>query len=296
MGAPISHAAGPLRNSPPSVRCARRRRPRGHTTSGGAPGMTKLCEGRVAHHHGRRPGHRPRARAAAGPPRRQDRGQRPRRVDGRRGQRPGPGPGRRRRDQGHGRRGHRQQRRHQRLGRRRAARAVRRRHLRRPRRPHQQRRHPARPHAHQHERGGVGRGDQGAPEGHLRPVPPRRRLLARAVEGGRDQRRPHHQHLVAVGHLRQRRADQLRRRQGRHRQLHDHRGQGARPLRRHRERHRPGRAHPHDRGPRHGPGPRGDQGADVAGAHRADRRAGWPAPRRPTSPVGSSTSPAGCCR
>ncbi len=39
----------------------------------------------------------------------------------------------------------------------------------------------------------------------------------------------HHQHDVAVGHLRQRRPDQLRRRQGRHRQLHDHRRQGAEP-------------------------------------------------------------------
>ena len=195
--------------------------------------------------------------------------------------------------EGHGRRGHRQHRRHQRLGRRRAPRAVGRRHLRRPRRAHQQRRHPPRPHAHQHERGGVGRRDQGAPQGHLRPVPPRRRLLARALEGRRDERRPHHQHVVAVGHLRQRRADELRRRQGRHRQLHDHRRQGARPLRRHRERHRPGGAHPHDRGPRHGPGARGDQGADVAGAHRADRHAGWPAPSRRTSPAACSTSPAG---
>ena len=164
-----------------------------------------------------------------------------------------------------------------------------RRHLRRPRRPHQQRRHPPRPHAHQHERGGVGRRDQGAPQGHLRPVPPRRRLLARALEGRRDERRPHHQHLVAVGHLRQRRADELRRRQGRHRQLHDHRRQGARSLRRHRERHRARRPHPHDREPRHGPGARGDQGADVAGAHRADRHAGSPAPSRRTSPVACST-------
>ena len=134
----------------------------------------------------------------------------------------------------------------------------------RPRHPHQQRRHPPRPHAHEHERGGVGRGHQGPPEGHLRAVPPRRGLLARALEGRRDERRPHHQHVVAVGHLRQRRPDELRRRQGRHRQLHDHRREGARPLRRHRQRHRSRRPHPHDRGPRHGRGARGDQGADVA--------------------------------
>ena len=108
-------------------------------------------------------------------------------------------------------------------------------------------------------------------KGTFAPVPPRRRLLAGAVEGGRDERRPHHQHVVAVGHLRQRRPDQLRRRQGRHRQLHADRRHGARPLRRHGERHRAGRPHPHDRGPRHGAGAGGDQGADVARAHRADR-------------------------
>ena len=44
---------------------------------------------------------------------------------------------------------------------------------------------------------------------------------------------------------------ELRRGQGRHRRVHADRGDGARPLRRHRERDRPGRAHPHDRGPRH---------------------------------------------
>ena len=145
--------------------------------------------------HGRRPGHRARARAAARPPRRQGRGQRPRRLDGRRGQRRRPGPAGGRRDQG--------------------AWAA---------RPSPTPTTSAtgtapsascspaidtfggldvlinnagilpRPHAHQHERGGVGRRDQGAPQGHLRPVPPRRRLLARALEGRRDERRPHHQH------------------------------------------------------------------------------------------------------
>jgi NAD(P)-dependent dehydrogenase (short-subunit alcohol dehydrogenase family) len=48
------------------------------------------------------------------------------------------------------------------------------RHLRHPRRGHQQRRHPAGPDAGQHDRGRVGRGDRRAPEGHLRPGPPRR--------------------------------------------------------------------------------------------------------------------------
>ena len=47
----------------------------------------------------------------------------------------------------------------------------------------QQRRDPARPHAHQHGRVRVGRGDQRAPQGHVRPDAARRRLLARADEG-----------------------------------------------------------------------------------------------------------------
>ncbi len=42
-------------------------------------------------------------------------------------------------------------------------------------------------------------------------------------KAGRRGRRPHHQHHVAVGHLRQHRPDQLRRGQGRHRRLHVHR-------------------------------------------------------------------------
>ena len=74
-------------------------------------------------------------------------------------------------------------------------------------------------------------------------------LLAGAGQGRRDGRRPHHQHVVHVGHLRQPRPDQLRRRQGGHRRVHDHRRPGARPLRRDRQRHRPRRPHPHDREP-----------------------------------------------
>ena len=72
-----------------------------------------------------------------------------------------------------------------------------------------------------------------------------------------------------------------------------HRRQGARPLRRHRQRHRPRRPHPDDRGPRHGPGAGGDQGADVARPTSRRSSPGWPARSRPTSPAGSSTSPAG---
>ena len=44
-------------------------------------------------------------------------------------------------------------------------------------------------------------------------------LLARASKAGEDGRRPHHQHHVAVGPVRQRRPDQLRRGQGRHRRF-----------------------------------------------------------------------------
>ena len=101
---------------------------------------------------------------------------------------------------------------------------------------------------------------------------------------------------LAVGHLRQRRPDQLRRGQGRHRRVHDHRRQGAGPLRRHGQRHRPGRPHPHDREPRHGPGRRGDQGEDVARAGSPRSSPGWRRPSRRTSPAGCSTSPARRCR
>ena len=60
--------------------------------------------------------------------------------------------------------------------------------------------------------------------------------------------------------------------------VHDHRGQGAGPLRRHRQRHRPRRPHPHDRGPRHGPGStRRRKEQHVAPLDRPDRDAGWPA-------------------
>ena len=205
-------------------------------------------------------------------------------VDGS-GRSTGPGPGRGRRDRRRRRRGRGQRRRRVELGRRRAHGRPGRRGLRRPPRGHQQRRDPAGPDAGQHDRGRVGRRHPGAPEGHLRPGPPRRGLLARAVQGRRRGRRPHHQHLLPVGDLRQRGPDQLRRGQGRHRRLHRDRGQGAGPLRRHRQRHRPGRPHPHDREPRHGPGRRGDQGEDGAALDRPDRHlaglAGEPQRHRP---------------
>ena len=141
----------------------------------------------------------------------------------------------------------------------------------------------------------MGRRRRRPPEGPLLPHPPRRRLLARAVEGRRGRRRPHHQHRFAVGPLRQRRPDQLRRRQGRHRGLDDGRGAGAGPLRRHRQLPRPDRGHPPGRAAdgRRGEHPRGHQGGALAplgrgrghlagqprgpGGHRPDVRR----PRRP---------------
>ena len=51
------------------------------------------------------------------------------------------------------------------------------------------------------------------------------------VKAGRERRRPHHQHDVGVGHLRQPRPDELRRGQDGHRRLHDHRRAGAGALR-----------------------------------------------------------------
>ena len=52
------------------------------------------------------------------------------------------------------------------------------------------------------------------------------------AKAGNPDRRPHRQHVVAVGRVRQRRADQLRRGQGRHRRVHDHLRPRARSLRR----------------------------------------------------------------
>ena len=75
----------------------------------------------------------------------------------------------------HGRRGHRQRRR--RLGLRRGQAHDRRGHreVRPPGRARQQRRHPAGPDAHQHDRRGVGRRHQGAPAGHATRPPTTRR-------------------------------------------------------------------------------------------------------------------------
>ena len=76
--------------------------------------------------------------------------------------------------------------------------------------------------------------------------------------------RADHQHHVAVRPVRQCRAGQLRRGQGRHRHVHDHRRHGARALRRHGQRDRADRAHPHDRGRR----VMANAQADAAGRNR----------------------------
>ena len=64
-----------------------------------------------------------------------------------------------------------------------------------PRRPGEQRRHPARPHARQHGRSRMGRGGQRAPQGHVRADASCRGALAGPAEEDRPtRRRAHHQH------------------------------------------------------------------------------------------------------
>ena len=175
----------------------------------------------------------------AGPPGRQGRRQRPRRQRRRHGRRPQPGAAGRRGDQGDGRRGRRQRRRRRRRGRAPSAWST----------------PPSRRSATSHvlvNNAGILRDRMlinmteeewdAVIKVHLKgtfaPGPLGRRLLAGAGQGGQAGRRPHHQHHVGVGHLRQPRPDQLRRGQGRHRRVHDHRRARARPLRRHGQRHR----------------------------------------------------------
>ena len=131
-----------------------------------------------------------------------------------------------------GRRGGRQHRQLRRLGRRPAPDPDRDRHVRRAARAREQRGHPARPHDHEHVRGGVGRGHPRPPEGPLRAVALRRRVLARPGEGGHAVEGVGDQHVVDVGTVRQRRSDELRRGEDRHRDAGDHLADGARPLRR----------------------------------------------------------------
>ena len=160
--------------------------------------------------------------------------------------------------------------------------------VRRPARAREQRGHPARPHAHEHDGGGVGRRHQGPPQGPLRPDAPRGRVLAGAGQGGRAGQRLGDQHVVDLGAVRQRRPDQLRRRQDGHRGPHDHRCRRARPLRRAGERHR---ARPRAPGsPRTSAGPARSRcrRASSTGWTRPTCRRGWP-----TSPPRAARSPAG---
>ena len=64
------------------------------------------------------------------------------------------------------------------------------------------------------------------------------------TKAGKDGQGLDHQHVVDVGAVRQRRPDQLRRGQVRHRHVLPDLRQGAEPLRRARQRHRPGGADP----------------------------------------------------
>ncbi len=193
--------------------------------------------------------------------------------------RPRSGPRGGGRDRGDGRPGRRQRRRRHRLRRGRRHGAAGGRHLRPARRPREQRRHPPRPDDLLDVRAGVGRRRRRPPQGSLLPHPPRRRLLAARVKAGTRRRRPHHQHRVAVGPLRQRRSDQLRRRQGRDRRVHAGVRPGARAPRRHRQLPRPDRHHPAVGAAdgRRGEHPRRGQGSDSPPAGSQRSAPGWPA-------------------
>ncbi len=117
----------------------------------------------------------------------------------------------------------------------------------------QQRRHPARPHAHQHDRGGVGPRHQGPPA-----RAPSRPLITRRPTGGNDRRpaRP-----TTPGSSTRRRVSGIygnvgQTNYGAAKQgiaaLHVHRRPRARALRRDGERDRARRTHPAHRGPGHG--------------------------------------------
>ena len=124
--------------------------------------------------------------------------------------------------------------------------------VRRPRHRDHQRRHPARSHAGLDDRVGLGRRRAGPPERHVRPGPPRRGALARAVESGHASARSSRHDVVGVGHLRQPGPIELRRGEGGDRRVHGDRGDGTRAVRRHRELSRTLRDDPTDRADRRG--------------------------------------------
>ena len=105
---------------------------------------------------------------------------------------------------------------------------------------------PPRPDAHEHVRGGVGRGRQRPPQRALRPHAVRRRVLAGPGQGRDPRAGLRGRDLVHLGVVRQRRADELRRGEDRHRNLHDHLPDGARALRGPLQRDRPGGHDPPD--------------------------------------------------
>ena len=149
----------------------------------GIPPPMALLTGKVAivtgagHGIGRAP--RPRAGQARRPRRRQ----RPRHVGHRRRRRREGRRPHRRADHPARRHRRRELRRRVRLRGRRPPRRAGRRHLRPPRRAGEQRRHRARRRHLEHDRGRLRLRAQGAPQGQLGPVPPRRPALARARQG-----------------------------------------------------------------------------------------------------------------
>ena len=216
--------------------------------------------------------------------------------DRRHGRRPRPGPAGRRRDQGDGRRGRRQRRRRLRLG----GRAA----------PDQHRRSRRSAASHvvvnnagilrdrmldEHDRGGVGRGHQGPPQGHVRA----RRAGPPRTGGSRSRRA----RRSTAGSSTPRRC----------------RASTATPARPTTARPRPASPRspniaalelgrygvtvnavapvaldPHDRGPRHGPGPTRSTRSAVARAGSPRSSRGWRRPSRPASPGGCSRRPVGC--
>ncbi len=159
---------------------------------------------------------------------------------------------------------------------------------------YQQCRHPARPHAGQHDRGRVGRGDQGAPEGHLRAGPPRRRLLARPQQG---HRRPVNARIINTSSVSGIYGNIGQTNYGAAKMgiaaLHHHRRARTAPLRRDRERHRAGRPDPADRKP----GGRVTEERRETRSRNGSRRSpsGWRARTAGESPGASSRRAAAFC-
>ena len=125
------------------------------------------------------------------------------------------------------------------------------RHLRRPRRAGQQRRHPARPDAVLDDRGGVGRRHQGPPQGHLgaQPRSPSEYWRNRAKAGETNDARIINTTSVSGIYANPGQTNYGAAKAG-IAAFTQIAAAGARPLRGDRQRHRPRRAHPAHRGPR----------------------------------------------